>query len=263
MNLKPKQPKKYDSTRDFQKIDNWVTFMDSYFALTDAQPSYIFHYLNTIFTNEAATWFHYYYGKEDPNNVTWATVRAALLAYFVKPNHTRCLRDQWAEARQIGSVAEYHTYLAQIAMQLGMDKGNEAEFLDKFIRGLKPNTRTELEFRDPKTIEEAVRWADTFDERYYRKRDHQRRYGPFTSNVVYQDDNRGEPMQLDVLQTTTPIHIDAFKTKSSPAKLTKLTDAERAHLRSLGTCFKCRRQGHMARECPIKAKPQSGNMKRQ
>ena len=47
-------------------------------------------------------------------------------------------------------------------------------------------------------------------------------------------------MQLDVLQTTTPIHIDAFKTKSSSAKLTKLTDAERAHLRSLGACFKCR-----------------------
>ena len=68
--------------------------MDSYFALTDAQPPYIFHYLNTIFTNEAATWFRYYYGKEDPNNVTWATVRAALLAYFVKPNHTRHLCDQ-------------------------------------------------------------------------------------------------------------------------------------------------------------------------
>jgi len=193
MNLKPKQPEKYDGTRDFQKIDNWVAFMDSYFALTDAQPPYIFHYFNTIFTNEAATWFYYYYGKEDPNNVTWATVRATLLAYFVKPN-----------------------------------------------------TRTELEFRDPKTIEEAVRWADTFDEWYYRKRDHQRRYGPFISNVVYQDDNCEEPMQLDVLQTTMPIHIDAFKTKSSSAKLTKLTDAERTHLRSLGACFKCQRQGHMA-----------------
>jgi hypothetical protein len=33
----------------------------------------------------------------------------------------------------------------------------EEEFIDKFIRGLKPNTRTELEFRDPKTIVEAVK----------------------------------------------------------------------------------------------------------
>ena len=185
MNLKHKQLKKYDDTRNFQKINNWIASMNSYFALTDAQPLYIFHYLNTIFTNEAATWFRYYYGKEDSNNVTWATVRATLLAYFVKPNHTRCLCDQWTEAHQIESVAEYHTYLAQIAMQLGMDKENEAEFLNKFIRGLKPNTRTELEFWGPKTIEEAVRWADTFDERYYWKRDYQCRYGPFTLNVVY------------------------------------------------------------------------------
>ena len=65
------------------------------------------------------------------------------------------------------------------------------------------------------------------------------------SNVVYQDDNHEEPMQLDVLQTITPIHIDAFKTKSSSTKLTKLTDAEHAHLRSLDACFKCRQQGHM------------------
>jgi len=180
----------------------------------------------------------------------------------------RRLRDQWAEARQIGSVTEYHTYLARLAMQLGVGKVNEEEFLDKFIRGLKPNTRTELEFRDPKTITEAVKWADTFDARYYRKKDNHRNYGPFPSNINYQDDNRGEPMQLDVLQTTThsnstPIQIDAFKTKSSSTKLTKLTDAERAHLRSLGACFRCRRQGHIAWECPIKPRTHLGNSKRQ
>src|SRR5437868_14168940 len=100
-------------------------------------------------------------------------------------------------------------------MQLGVGKVNEEEFLDKFIRGLKSNTRTELEFRDPKTIAEAVKWADTFDVCYYRKKDNQRYYGSFTSNS-YQDNNHGEPMQLDVLQTTTyddnnaaPIQIDA------------------------------------------------------
>ena len=75
-------------------------------------------------------------------------------------------------------------------------------------------------------------------------------------------------MQLDVLQTTTyddnnaaPIQIDAFKTKPSPNKLIKLTDEERTHLRSLGACFKCRRPGHMARECPSKVN-NSGNSKR-
>src|SRR5271167_739208 len=164
-------------------------------------------------------------------------------------NHTRRLRDQWAEARQIGSVTEYYIYLAQLAMEL--EKGDE-EFLDKFIRGLKPNTRTELEFRDPTTINEAVRWADTYDSRYYRKKDKAYSYGSFSTSPINQEDNRGEPMQIDALQAaqenSTSIQIDAFKTTSQPTKLTKLTDEERTHLRNVGACFKCRKQGHMARE---------------
>ena len=149
-------------------------------------------------------------------------------------------------------------------MQLGTI--SEDEFIDKFIRGLKPNTRTELEFRDPKTITEAVKWADTFDARYYRKKDNQRYYGSFSPKSAYEEDNRGEPMQLDLLQThstTAPIQIDALKTKSSSNKLVKLTDEEHTHLRNLGACFKCRKQGHMARECPSKGNNNSGNVKRQ
>src|SRR5436853_7812896 len=96
---------------------------------------------------------------------------------------------------------EYHTYLARLAMQLGVGKVNEEEFLDKFIRRLKPNTRTELEFRDPKTIKEAVKWADPFDARYYRKRNNHHNNGAFPSNNNYQDDNREEPIHPHVLKT--------------------------------------------------------------
>ena len=89
MQLKPKQPEKYDGTRNFQKIDNWVASMDSYFAITDAQPPLIYHYLNTIFTDQAATWFRYNFNKIDPSNVTWEAVKTPLLEYFVQPNHLR------------------------------------------------------------------------------------------------------------------------------------------------------------------------------
>jgi len=123
---------------------------------------------------------------------------------------------------------------------------NEEKFIDKFIRGLKSNIRTELEFRDPKTITEAVKWADTFDAQYYRNRANQRYYGSFSSNISYQEDNHGKSMQLDTLRTTdhdasSTIQIDALKTKSQPMKLTKLTEEERTHLHNIGACFKCRK----------------------
>ncbi len=55
MQFEPKQPDKYDGKWDFQTIDNWVSSVDSYFALTEVEPPAIYHYLTTIFTGDAAT----------------------------------------------------------------------------------------------------------------------------------------------------------------------------------------------------------------
>jgi hypothetical protein len=138
MHLKPKQPDRYDGTRDYQVIDNWITSVDSYFALTKAQPPEIYHYLNTIFTGEAAIWFRFHFRSVNPTTVTWDTVKTMLKNYFVPPNYTRRLRDEWAYLRQTTTVTEYYTRLVQLAMQL--QEVDEAKLVDKFIRGLKPKT---------------------------------------------------------------------------------------------------------------------------
>ena len=243
LQLKPKQPEKYNGKRDFQVIDNWITSVDSYFALTHAEPPDIYHYLNTIFSGEAAAWFRFVYRNVDPNEVTWEVVRTSIKAYFVPPNHIRRLRDEWAYLRQTTTVSDYYARLTQLAMQLG--EIDEERLVDKFIRGLKPKTRTEVELRDPRTLEEASRIADRFDTIVYQRST----FAP--SQSFHHEDTRGEPMQLDTLRTNT-VQIDAFRTKTQPSKLRKLTNDERAHLRSLNACFKCRKQGHMARECPSK-----------
>ena len=249
LQLKPKQPEKYNGKRDFQVIDNWITSVDSYFALTHAEAPDIYHYLNTILTGEAAAWFRFIYRNVDPNAVTWEAVKTSIKAYFVPPNYTRRLRDEWAYLRQTTTVSDYYARLTQLAMQLG--EVEEERLVDKFIRGLKPKTRTEVELRDPQTLEEASRIADRFDTIVY----HRPSFVPSQSS--HQEDTRGEPMQLDTLRmaridTSTPVQIDAFRTKTQPSKLRKLTNDERAHLRSINACFKCRKQGHMARECPTK-----------
>jgi hypothetical protein len=51
------------------------------------------------------------------------------------------------------------------------------------------------------------------------------------------------PMDVDAANITTP-----FK---------KLTDEERAQYRAEGRCFRCRTQGHMARNCPKNANAQN------
>ena len=245
MQLKPKQSEKYNDKRNFQVIDNWIISVDNYFALIHAEFLDIYHYLNIIFSGEAATWFRFVYRNVDPNEITWEIVRASIKAYFVPPNYTHRLRDEWAYLRQTIIVSDYYARLTQLAIQLG--EIDEERLIDKFIHGLKPKTRTEIELRNPRILEEASRIADRFDTIIY----HRPFFGPPQS--VHQEDTHGEPMQLDTLHTTSiPMQIDAFKTKTQPSKLRKLTNEERAHLRSTNACFKCRKQGHITHECPSK-----------
>ena len=56
------------------------------------------------------------------------------------------------------------------------------------------------------------------------------------------DDDGNEEKQM-------PSHVLAA-IQPQRGLLPKLTDAERARLSAIGGCFRCRKPGHMARDCP-------------
>ena len=96
---------------------------------------------------------------------------------------------------------------------------SSSQILDKFIRGLKPKTRIEVELRDPQTTEEAYRLADRFDRIVYGVHNTifltQRTYNQpsaYTTVGTY-----GEPMQIDALRTR-PRSIPRVSNFNSPRK---------------------------------------------
>jgi hypothetical protein len=81
------------------------------------------------------------------------------------PNEDRRLQEKWANLRQQGTVFEYFSVLKALAMRIpGL---SQTRILDKFIGGLKPKTRIEVELRGPTTPDEAYRLADRFDRIVY------------------------------------------------------------------------------------------------
>src|SRR5208282_2588681 len=250
---RPRQPDKYHGQRDFLLLGNWIFSVDQYFILTDMPAPKQGPFVSTLLRDEALLWFRTSYENWDPATpLTWEILRAAMRAYFAPPNEDRRLQDEWANLRQHGTVFEYVSVLTALAMRIpGL---SQTQILDKFIRGLKPKTRIEVELRDPKTPDEAYRLADRFDRIVYGTRNtsfltqNYNRYAPTSgasSNTDY-----GESMQIDTLRPRRP----GSKNFQRP--------------RNQGLCFTCSKPGHIAANCPnthgqFRKKMQQGKGRRQ
>src|SRR5438046_1373703 len=116
--LKPARPTCYSGTKDYTTIENRIASVNSYFALTNAKPPYVYHYLNAIFTDEATIWFRYHYREDQAATVTWEEVRTALRGFFTPLNKDHHLHDEWAQLRQTSTVAEYVECFYKLGMQL-------------------------------------------------------------------------------------------------------------------------------------------------
>ena len=139
---------------------------------------------------------------------------------------------------------------------------SQIQILDKFIRGLKPKTRIEVELRDPKTLDEAYRLADRFDRIVYGTRNtsfltqNYNRYAPTTN--ANRNADYGEPMQIDTLRPRRP----------GPRNFQRSHNQNLWRPRSQGLCFTCEKPGHIAANCPnthgqFRKKTQQGKGRRQ
>jgi hypothetical protein len=264
--IKPPKPPQYDGNRDPAVLDSWLWAMDSYAALTHATNGEIMHFLNINLTGDASAWYHRRYNTDAWIQNTWMMIRAEMKEYFISPNYDRRLRDQWAKCKQVTTVTDYVARLEALATRIPITEDNE--FYDKFLRGLKPRTRIEVELKDPKTVKEAIRLADRYDMIVYQNQKNGD-WDPWGTNrlsskkekVQFQEDTRGEPMILDAL---VPKKKPNSKKKVSlparePNTLQRLSPEERDHLVEIGACFKCRKPGHLAKDCPTRMSKKSKN----
>lgn len=259
---RPRQPDKYHGQRDFLLLGNWIFSVDQYFILTDMPVQKQGPFVSTLLRDEALLWYRSNYETWDPKTpLTWEMLRAAMRDHFAPPNEDRRLQDEWANLRQQGSVFEYVSVLTALAMRIpGL---SQTLILDKFIRGLKPKTRIEVELRDPKTPDEAYRLADRFDRIVYGVKNtsfltqNYNRYSP-TSNANGMNADYGEPMHIDALRPRRP----------GPNNFRQPYSRNFQQPRTQGLCFACSKPGHIAANCPelhgqLRRKTQQGKGRRQ
>lgn len=96
-----------------------------------------------------------------PRFGSWESFIVCLKRAFEPPSTPMLLRRQLSTLKQTGSIHEYVEKFRNITAQI--TDMNPLDTIHYFIEGLRDQTKTELYYRDPSSIDEAIHLASLFD----------------------------------------------------------------------------------------------------
>ncbi|KAJ9519236.1 hypothetical protein QJQ45_017895, partial [Haematococcus lacustris] len=214
----------------------WLFAVDLFFTISELTDAQRIVYVATLLSGHALLWYR--------SSVSSFTSRTCFVAAFERQfapvNRLRHARDRLAALTQTSSVRRYLGEFTALCLEV--TDLSPAEQLDRFIRGLKPSVRRELELREPTSFSEASTIADRVDAISYSTSASRSSYRPPSTPCPPRPETAAVPMELDAMLHTSP----------SRSRGTRLSDAQRAALRDSKACFYCRKAGHTMKDCPIR-----------
>jgi transposase InsO family protein len=176
---------------------------------------------------------------------SWKNFSDLFTSTYGDPDIAHTAATKIRNLKQTGSVAEYAAAFLELSSYL-TEYGGPA-LKDQFQYGLKPELKMQISFMPkafvPEKFDEFKEWVIAMDKRTF---DAKKETGLFKTRhtpTVTTPVSNSSPTNSSSHTRPVPINVDAT--------FTKLTDAERDLFRKTGVCFYCRKQGHMARNCPV------------
>ncbi|HXP49092.1 MAG TPA: hypothetical protein VN922_04015 [Bacteroidia bacterium] len=275
--VKPAKPEMYSGLRGTSP-DEWLFSFEQYMKLTNVtDEGRKIDLVGTYFTSagHALKWYRSVVNAtpagDQPFGGTWDTFKTQFLKRFKIIDSKKIARDKLAALKQWASVSKYNFEFTGICVDI--DDMNEAEKLDRYIRGLKTPIRVEVELAAPRDMNDAMSKAQRIDLISFPVRNGTH-VGTKLSN--YSNGNGSSssasngdyaPMQLGTLS-----HRDErkYEVKENESSLRgngghlnfmgtrNRKPASRAQLLSRGEfarcmkdklCLRCKKPGHFARNC--------------
>ena len=192
---------------------------------------------------------------QETDKILWNEFEAAFLAAWTDTSKKQNAYDQLMWLTMNGwDVDTYIASFDRLTLAAGWDQDSEGT-IAKFHEGLSKGVHSKALDRDriPRTIDEWKAAARTEVAQAKEKYNagltgNQRRNPPKSGNYNTPNPSRTAPNSNN--SGVVPMEVDNTTTQTS---FKKLTPEERAQLTKEGRCFRCRLQGHMARDCPKNA----------
>ena len=225
--IKPDRPPPFAGKKT-EVLEAWIFQMQQFCDLAPVPAADRITFAATFFKEQAALWWRSYHQTQDWQNAApnWDAFLAALRLQFTPVNTSISAYDRLRRLVQKVSVTTYNHEFRAIMLELpDMDQATRMNY---YMSGLKDNVRPFVAMQTPATLAAAEIIAERVDAVTYKPPVQTPRFQPRSN---YRTPGGVTPMDLDAIG--------------------KLTDAERDRLRKNGGCFRCRRTGHLARDCTL------------
>lgn len=229
---KPIVPKPYAGGRN-EKLEPWLFQVERYCEMAPVPAEERVKFAGGLLEGNPASWWLAVYRDIEAKPVAeqWEAFRTQIKAHFQPINTAVDARTRLDQIRQRTSVLVYNTEFREIMLQL--PNMHEEDRIYAYLKGLKPAVANQVAMQQPTTLIGAQSLATTTDTIQFQ---HMPRRPVFNHRPVDRPTHRAE------YRGPAPMDLDA---------ISKLTPAERDRLRREGGCFRCRKKGHLARECTL------------
>jgi len=214
---KPALPETFSGKK--QDPNDWFFELDCFFQVaTDlSDPFAKVTFAATRLRGDALKWWRQLKTSGAAEGIDYEAFKKQLCERFLTSDPVGDARDQLAELKQTKSAKSYSSIFRSVALNVTDLSG--AESLDRYIRGLKPGVKAQVKLHHPKDTEDAMRLAETYDKMVF-------------SGKKYHSSPPGEAMEVDTI-----------------SRIPKLTPELKEQLKKEGKCFRCRKPGHLSKDC--------------
>ena len=211
------------------KIEAWCSQMDLY--VSEEEPQRAFYVALSYLEGDAHSWYTTYRSAHTVN--TWPELKSALIRRFSPLDKTLSARDKLAHWRQMKDVGTFNADFLGIVLDI--PDITESEKMDRYSRGLKSYIWEVLCTKEYTSLEAIMTDALKVEAA---KKGHRPSTKPSSSKP-----SNGATSSSQ--SSSGPVPMDLGSTS-----LVKLTQEERNRCLREGLCLRCRKPGHLAKNCP-------------
>ena len=251
--LKPRQPEAFSGTDRRLDVETWLFQVESYMGVV--QPSATdpekIAFAGLQLKEAALTWWRAL-SADNQLPTTWASFKHLMHKQFLPVNNVRLARDRLAHLKQHTSVRDYAFRLRLTLLEIpGIA---EDEKLDRFIRGLKPHVRREVELKNPQDLETAIAQAEIIDMNVYRLTGSRFNPGPPPRRSYAAVASGPVPMDLDSMQKQNRRPPPRPLLPHTNGRGRPSANVSRSHDQLHQLCYYCHKPGHRIADCPQRPK---------